>query len=186
MRTRTNRRAIIDSDDDQTPPTTSRKQKRLKKAISVHSVSDHHSSSDESNTTAKRKSKRPKGSTPQPASSSPLVNSSNSSFDIPENFFRSNVYETRFKTNIVHKQYVYEKSIDQIYYHDSPLKKLFESCGISSMVFPPSIAYPRLIQQFFTNLECSGDSYTSFVKGKSLSFTVESFGHVLNISSTGL
>lgn len=95
------------------------------------------------------------------------------------------MYENRFKTNIVHKQYVYEKSIDQIYYHDSPLKKLLESCGLSSMVFPPAVAYPRLIQQFFTNLECSGDSYTSFVKGKTLSFTVESFGNVLNISSTG-
>lgn len=75
--------------------------------------------------------------------------------------------------------------MDQICYQESPLKTLFESCGMSSMFFAPSVTYPRLVQQFYTNLECHGEFYTSFVKGKSLYFTVMDFGSILNISFTG-
>lgn len=48
------------------------------------------------------------------------------------------------------------------------------------------MAYPSLVQQFYTNLECHGDSYTTFVKGKSLYFSVMDFGSILNVFSSGV
>lgn len=60
---------------------------------------------------------------------------------------------------------------------------LFASCGITSMIFPPFVAYPKLIQQFYTNLKNTDDYYTTFIKGKSLSFTVKDLGVILAIPS---
>lgn len=71
------------------------------------------------------------------------------------------------------------------YYQNSPVHRLFESCGLSSLSTPPSVAYPKLVQQFYTNLENNGDCYTSFVKGKSLFFTAMDLGSILSILYTG-
>lgn len=110
----------------------------------------------------------------------PLVN------PFPNDFFRGHNFDTHFKTSIAHKQIVYEKSMDMFYYSNSPLKNLFESCGIASMISPPSTAYPKLVQQFYTNLEKNGNSYTSFVKGRSMFFTVLDLGNIMSVPSTGI
>lgn len=121
----------------------------------------------------------------QPESPSALVNSVSSFSNMPDNFFRGQSFEACFKTSIATKQFVYEKIMDLFYFKNSSMEKLFDSCGISAMLFPPTKVYPCLVQQFYTNLECNGDCYTSFVKGKSMFFTVVNFRSILNISSTG-
>lgn len=70
------------------------------------------------------------------------------------------------------------------YYQNSHLKNLIDSCGLSYLIFPPSIAYPKLVQQVYTNLEYNGDCYTFFVKGKSLFFIVMDLGSILSIPFT--
>lgn len=109
-----------------------------------------------------------------------------SSLNFFENFFRGLYFKARYKTSIVQKPFVYEKTIDMYFYQNSPLHKLFDNCGIASMVFPPYVAYPKLIQQFYTNLEYTSDSYTIFVKGKSFKFTMKDLGTILSIPSTGI
>lgn len=108
------------------------------------------------------------------------------SSNLSENFFRGLNFESRYKTSIISKTQVYEKLMDLFFYQNSPLKACFESSGIASIVFPPSTTYPRLIQQFYTNFENKGDSYSSFVKGKSIEFTVTELGNILSIPSSGL
>lgn len=47
------------------------------------------------------------------------------------------------------------------------------------------MAYPKLVQQFYTNLKSNGDFYTSFVECKSLFFTAMDLGIILSIPFTG-
>lgn len=104
---------------------------------------------------------------------------------VPDDFFRGHNFELHFKSSICHKIFVYKKSIDKFHYQNSPLHRLLESCGLSSLSTPPSVAYPKLVQQFYTNLENNGDCYTSFVKRKSLFFTPMDLGSILSIPYTG-
>lgn len=57
------------------------------------------------------------------------------SINLSDNFFRGLNFESRFKTFIVSKTLVYEKTIDVFFYQNSHLKTCFESSSITSMVF---------------------------------------------------
>ena len=123
----------------------------------------------------KGKAKQHQPSPGSPGDSLPLVNPS-SQTPFPPNFFRSPNFESRFHNNIIHKQCVYEKSVDQIIFIYSPLHPLFESCGLSAILFPPNLVYPRLVHQFYANFEIRDNTCTSLVKGQPLSFSSTDFG----------
>ena len=118
-------------------------------------------------------------------SGTPPVNPSLQPSSLPSNFFRSPVFESRFHNSILHKQCVYEKFVDQIIYNNSPLLVLFDSCGLSALLFPPTVIYPHLVHQFYANFELRNHTCTSLVKGQPLSFSATVLGTILSVPSTG-
>lgn len=164
-------------------------------------IVESHSSPSSSPQSTTSKSRKQKGkwkaatSKPPPQELQLDKNSTNPSLSVTpsslslkffKNFFRGHNFEARYKTSIVQKPFVYEKIIDMYLYQNSPLHKLFNSYGIASMVVPPSVTYPKSIQQFYINLEHIQMIFTLLLLKANLLFTVKDLGTILSIISTGI
>ena len=193
MRTRSSKRIIIDSDEDLPLASSiphigsSRRSRKTRKVAQAQPDDSERTQTSSSSSSMARRTMGQAGPATHPCnlSGTPPVNPSLQPSSLPSNFFRSPVFESRFHNSILHNQCIYEKFVDQIIYNNSPLLVLFDSCGLSAVLFPPTVVYPRLVQQFYANFELRNHTCTSLVKGQTLSFSATELGTILSVPSTG-
>lgn len=86
---------------------------------------------------------------------------------------------------MINKKIIFEKSVEQVLFHQIGVTALFENVGLSVMLSPPKSAYLVLIKQFFGNMSVKSDRINTFFQDKTLSIDFALLGSILDIPYSG-
>ena len=105
-----------------------------------------------------------------------------------DNTFYSSEHSVRFHDEISPKAVVFGKIVDFPFFanYHIPLRELFQAQGWENFISLLQTQYTTLVKHFYTHFQYKEGKITSYVKGKSISLTLNNLATILGVPRTNL
>jgi hypothetical protein len=105
-----------------------------------------------------------------------------------DNAFRSSEDSVRFYDEISPRTIVFGKIVDFPFFanHHIHRKELFQAQGWENFLSLRQTQYTTLVKHFYTNFHYKEGKITSYVKGKTISLTLNNLANILGVPRTNI